>query len=121
MNKVLIVDDDRDFLSVLKDVLDEEGYEVYYAGDGMEAIQEFKRTLPDIVLLDHNMPNMPGITALKILKDLQPEVPIIIMTGSREQGLFVKALEYGADGLIMKPPDFPQLVEIVRANLDKVA
>ncbi|MDO8318937.1 response regulator transcription factor [Rhodoferax sp.] len=102
---VLIVDDVPDNLSVLHDALDESGYTVLVALDGVSALQRAVQALPDIVLLDAMMPGMDGFEVARQLK-LMPQtahIPIIFMTGLTETEHLVAALEAGGVDYVNKP------------------
>jgi DNA-binding response OmpR family regulator/DNA-binding CsgD family transcriptional regulator len=104
-NRVLIVDDVPDNLSVLHDALDEAGYTVLVATDGASALQRAAQTLPDIVLLDAVMPGMDGFEVARRLKadpDTAP-IPIIFMTGLTETEHVVAAFQAGGVDYVTKP------------------
>ncbi len=78
--KILIVDDDQHIQLLYKEELEEEGYEVVVAGTGKEALTLFDQEKPDIVTLDILMPDIDGISLLRMMKEQRPKVPIIMST-----------------------------------------
>ncbi|MBI5196629.1 MAG: response regulator [Nitrospirae bacterium] len=78
--KILIVDDDQHIQLLYKEELEEEGYEVVVAGTGKEALTLFDKEKPDIVTLDILMPDIDGISLLRMMKEQRPKVPIIMST-----------------------------------------
>lgn len=111
VRKVLVVDDDVDIATVLKDRLVTYGFEVETASNGQEAVEYVRGFHPDGVLMDVRMPVMDGLTALKIIKQEFPEVVVVMVTASKTQSLAVEALELGANGYLLKPFDPSELKE----------
>jgi YesN/AraC family two-component response regulator len=79
--KVLVVDDEKNILESVKMVLNYETYNVQVAGDGVGAIDLFKKFLPDIVLLDVKMPGLDGLKVLRTFKELNPTAEVIMISG----------------------------------------
>jgi len=102
---VLIVDDDLFMQGFLRNLLLDEGYRISLATDGVKAIAEFQRCLPDIVLLDAAMPVMDGFSACRELKKLplHSDVPVIIITALEDERSVERAFEAGAVDYITKP------------------
>lgn len=121
MNKVLIIDDEEDFLLVLKKRLTSEGYSVVTATNGVDAIGLALLDPPDIIILDVLMPEMDGGQVLEELKDYSAtrNIPVILLTA-----LFTKAEEkkYGSMSgdyiAIAKPPDTGKLLEQMKKLLN---
>lgn len=110
--RVLIVDDDSLVRASLAAVLDVEGYEVYGAADGVEAIKIAIAYQPDLVLLDLNMPNMDGWTAFMELEDAHPMIPVIVLTARPHQ--YLNAVRLGVDAFMEKPLNIPVLLRAIR-------
>jgi two-component system, OmpR family, alkaline phosphatase synthesis response regulator PhoP len=103
--KILIVDDDEDIIELLHYNLKREGYEVAVAGNGKKALEVASAFGPDIILLDVMMPEMDGITACRLLREIPQfkETHIIFLTARSEEFSEVAAFEAGADDFISKP------------------
>jgi two-component system, OmpR family, alkaline phosphatase synthesis response regulator PhoP len=105
VRKVLIADDEPDILEILKYNLVNEGYQVYTAKDGDEALEKAKMSQPDLIVLDIMMPKKNGVEVCEILR-LQPafrNTLILFLTALSDEGTQVKGLETGADDYISKP------------------
>jgi PleD family two-component response regulator len=102
---ILIVDDDPLIQDLLQALLKKEGYRVILATEGMEAIDEFKRYKPDLVLMDAAMPIMDGFTACSKLKQLEvdTDIPIIMITSLDDESSVNQAFQAGAIEYITKP------------------
>ena len=105
VRKVLIADDEPDILEILKYNLSNEGYEVFTAKDGDEALEKARRTQPDLIVLDVMMPKKTGVEVCQLLRS-QPnfkEALIVFLTAVNDEGTQIKGLETGADDYISKP------------------
>ena len=104
-HKILIVDDDEDILDLLSYNLSKEGYQVFQASDGVEALDVAKAKLPELIILDIMMPRMDGVEACRLMR-LEPELSkahIIFLTARVEEYSEVAAFDSGADDFISKP------------------
>ena len=101
--QVLVVDDEKIMQDSLSRILTKEGYEVQTASSGEEAIEKFDREFFDIVLLDIKMPGIGGIETLRRLKEMDPAITILIVTGYPSIDSAVKAIKLGAYDYITKP------------------
>ena len=105
VRKVLIADDEPDILEILKFNLVNEGYQVYTAKDGDEALEKAKMTQPDLIVLDIMMPRKNGVEVCEILR-MQPAFKntlILFLTALSDEGTQIRGLETGADDYINKP------------------
>ncbi len=109
MKKILCVDDEPINLMIIEVNLVAEGYEVYKASDGLSAIRMMKEIQPDLVLLDIMMPGMSGIETLKELKKIDPDIPVIMVTGVTDEAVAKSAIEFGAYDYVAKPINFDYL------------
>ena len=117
--KILVVDDEKSIADIVKFNLEKEGYKVYLAYDGEEAIERTYELLPDLILLDIMMPKKDGFQVLKeIRKDLS--TPVLMLTAKEEEVDKVLGLELGADDYITKPFSMRELMARVKANLRRV-
>jgi two-component system response regulator MtrA len=114
--RVLVVDDDPALAEMLGIVLRSEGFEPAFVGDGAEALNAFRETKPDVVLLDLMLPNKDG---LEVCRQIRAEsgVPIVMLTAKSDTIDVVLGLESGADDYIVKPFKPKELVARVRARI----
>ena len=120
LEKILVVDDDKNICDLLKLYLDKEGYKVILAHDGEEAMVKFNSLKPDIILLDIMLPVMDGWqTCLEIRKT--SNVPIIMLTAKDEVFDRVLGLEIGADDYISKPFETKEIIARIKAVYRRVA
>jgi len=116
--KVLIVDDDKDFLAIMAERMQNRGMEVATVESAAEAICMLEDESFDAVLLDLMMPEMGGIEALQIMKRKQPEVQVIFLTGHPSVSKGVEAMKLGAMDFIPKPVDLRELTEKIKQAKD---
>ena len=117
MTSVLVVEDDANMLEMILFVLSREGYRVREAVNGREALAEMERSPADLVVLDIMMPVMDGWDLCRELRQLNPELPIIIITAKHETSQKIKGFGLGADDYLVKPFDPPELVARIKAVL----
>ena len=111
--RVLIVDDEKNIVSSLRDILNDEGYDVSVADDGLGALKMIQADPPDLVLLDIWLPGMDGIEVLKTVKTYHPEIEVLIMSGHGTIDTAVQATKLGAFDFIEKPFSLDLLTETV--------
>lgn len=114
MKKILIVDDDKNLLDVLKYNLLNDGYNVVTADDGIRAIEVARLEKPDLILLDIMLPGLDGLEVCRILRKEMP-TPILMLTAKTQEIDKVVGLEVGADDYITKPFSIRELMARVRA------
>jgi len=119
LNKILIVDDDDIVRVAISENLKECGFVPVGASTGREALDIFQRERPVSVILDLKMPGMDGMTALKELKKIDPDIPVIINTAHGDISSAVEATKLGAYDFIIKPPDFDRLILTLRRAAEK--
>ena len=117
IKKILIADDEPDILEIISYNLEKEGFIVYKAVDGNDAINKAQKLLPDLIILDVMMPHKTGIEVCAILRQhLQlKETPIIILTALSDEQTHIKGLESGADDYVTKPVSPKVLVSRVNS------
>ncbi len=115
--KILVVDDEKNMRWAIGKALGKEGFEIYEASNGEEAITMFKKVNPQLVLLDLKMPVMDGIQALKELKELKEEIPIIMLTAHGTMESAIEAMKLGALDYISKPFEVEELKVIINKAL----
>jgi CheY-like chemotaxis protein len=121
MAKILVVEDEKLLNEAYELVLKNEGHKVSTAFNGEEALKQFEKTKPDLVLLDLRMPKMDGVEFLKNLKpsDKYPEVHIIVFSNYDDQKEIDEAFKYGATRYILKAWSSPkELAKVVRETLN---
>lgn len=114
IEKVLIVDDDRNICELLRLYLEKEGFTVMVSGNGREAIVKFNSLNPDIILLDVMLPGMDGWQVCKEIRSIS-NIPIIMLTAKSEVFDRVLGLEIGADDYIVKPFDAKEVIARIKA------
>ena len=112
MNKILLVDDDRELTSLLKELLEMEGFDVLVAYDGEQALELLDDSI-DLLLLDVMMPKKNGIDTLKALRQTH-QTPVIMLTARGSELDRVLGLELGADDYLPKPFNDRELVARIR-------
>ncbi len=115
-NKVLIVDDDKNIVELIKINFQSEGFETVVAYNGLEAVEKFKDENPSIVIMDVMMPEMDGKEACKEIRKTS-DTPIIMLTAKGETLDKIIGLELGADDYIVKPFETQELMARVKAVL----
>ena len=116
MTRVLVVEDEESFSDALTFMLEREGYEVAVAADGNVALEEFKKSGADILLLDLMLPGLPGTEVCRQIRT-HSQVPIIMLTAKDGEVDKVVGLELGADDYVTKPFSSRELLARIRAVL----
>ena len=117
-NKILVVDDEPDIRFLLKDILEDEGYEVNLAENATQAGEQKQAFLPDLILLDIWMPEMDGVTLLKQWNEQKSLVcPVVMMSGHGTVETAVEATRYGAFDFVEKPLSTAKLLRTVNSAL----
>ncbi|WP_288527358.1 response regulator transcription factor [uncultured Eubacterium sp.] len=115
-NKILVVDDDLNICELLKLYLENDGYVVFTANDGQEAVEMFQNKTPDLVLLDIMLPKKDGWQVCREIRKTS-SAPIIMLTAKGETFDKVLGLELGADDYVVKPFDAKEVMARVKAVL----
>ena len=118
--KVLLVDDAMSIRISLKQILDDSGYGFTYveASTGTEAVREYKKSLPDLVIMDILMPEMDGITAVQKIMEEESNAKIIMCSANGNQKKVVEAVTAGALDFIVKPYEAHKVLDSVKKALD---
>jgi DNA-binding response OmpR family regulator len=115
MKKILLVDDEESIHLLYREELEEEGYEVHSALSGEEALDKVKIILPDLVILDINMPGINGIDVLRQMKEKNPKLPVILSSAYQE---FKQDLaSWASDEYIVKSSNLDELKAAVKKHL----
>jgi len=118
--KILIVDDEKNIVDILKYNLNKEGFETIEAYDGRQALEMVERENPDLILLDIMLPEYDGFTVCKKIRQTM-NTPILMLTAREEEVDKVLGLELGADDYITKPFSPRELMARVKANLRRMS
>ena len=117
MNKVLIIDDDKDMCKLLSDIILSAGHKPFDAQDGQKAIKAVRTHAPDIVLLDIKLPGMDGMMVLEEIKAIDESLLVVMLTGYGDIKDAVKAIKLGAFDYITKPFENDDIIEIINNAL----
>jgi len=112
--KVLLVDDEEDFLDVLAERIRTRGMDVETSTSAAEALAKADETSYDAIVLDLMMPGVDGLEALKALKERRPELQVILLTGHASVQKGIEAMKLGATDFLEKPADLETLTEKIR-------
>lgn len=117
--KILVVDDENDLREMLRDFLSREGFEIVEASDGRKGVDEAKRSMPDVILMDVSMPHMDGFQALERLKKDKKtmNIPVIMLTARADEKNMAEGIRLYADKYIPKPYDLKHLLQEIRRTL----
>ncbi|MFT4577721.1 MAG: two-component system alkaline phosphatase synthesis response regulator PhoP [Nitrospinales bacterium] len=121
-NRILLVDDDQELLAALELKLDKEGFQVETAPDGEVALEIIKKKLPDLVILDVNMPKVNGMEVCKTLRSDEQtrDLAVIMLTARDDEIDRVLGLEFGADDYVTKPYNARELILRIKALLKRI-
>ena len=112
--KLLLVDDEEGYVTVLAKRLSKRNFLVKTALSGSEAIRILRNESFDLAVLDFKMEDMDGIEVLKVFKTMEPKMPVIILTGHGSETAAREGIEFGAFDYLVKPCDLSELVERIR-------
>jgi DNA-binding response OmpR family regulator len=118
---VLLVEDDRDIAEPLARALAREGYDVSEAGDGRVALEGVLAAPPDLIILDIGLPGVDGLQVCRHVRDLHPQLPILMLTARDGELEMVAGLDAGADDYVTKPFRLSVLLARIRAMLRRSA
>jgi two-component system chemotaxis response regulator CheY len=120
--KIMLVDDSRTIRNIQKNALAVLGHtDIIEAADGVEALSAVAADPPDLILLDWNMPNMDGLTTLKIIREKGLKIPVIMCTTEAEKSRVIQAIQSGANNYVVKPFTGEALAEKINQTMEKLA
>ena len=120
MNKILTIDDEEIIRFTISGFLEEFGYNVLQASNGLDGIEIFEKENPDLVLLDLKMPNMDGIDVIKKIKEISEDTPIVVISGINSLIEALEAINHGACDFLTKPiSNLNILTHVIEKNLEK--
>ena len=117
--RILVVDDSKECREICQRVLQKEGYGVQSVDSAKKALDELETTRFDLVITDLKMPEMDGLSLLKKVKEIDPKIFVIVMTGYPREESKTQAIELGASGYLAKPLDVSELVSVVKGCLKR--
>jgi two-component system chemotaxis response regulator CheY len=103
MAKIMIVDDAEFLRMRISKMLVGDGYEVMEAENGAKAVELYKASQPDLVLMDITMPEMDGLTALKHIRQFDPKAKVVMLTALGQESVVLEAIKSGAKDFVVKP------------------
>jgi len=112
---ILVVDDELTIRLLLKEALHDEGYDVRLACHGLEALEIYKNNPIHLVILDLKMPEMDGIQALRVMKEIKPDIPIIFFTAYGEYKQDYAT--WASDDYFVKSSDLGELIHCIKCHL----
>ncbi len=115
---ILLVDDQDTIRFFLEKTLKQEGYEAVTARTGAEAIEKAREVVPDLVLLDLKLPDMDGLEVLRRIKEIFPEIGVVMITAFGDIETAVNAMKHGAFDFVSKPINLDQLLMVIKKGLD---
>jgi len=121
-HRILLVDDDKELLAALEVKLQKEGYQIDTAPDGEVALKKIRAKLPDLVILDVNMPRMNGMDVCRALRsnDKTRDLAVIMLTARNDEVDRILGLEFGADDYVTKPYNPRELILRVKGLLKRI-
>ena len=118
--KILLVDDEQEFVSALAERLELRGYQVTAVNSGEAALQTFESEVPDIVVLDLKMPGLSGLDVLKQINSRFEYIPVLLLTGYGSTKDGMKGMHYGAYDYLMKPLNIDDLIAKIHEAVQAV-
>jgi DNA-binding NtrC family response regulator len=112
--KVLLIDDEKDFLDIIAERIHARGMDVSTTTSAEDAIHMVEEESFDVVIMDFMMPGMNGFQTLKAIKEKKPEVHIILLTGNVLEEMRIEAKNIGVLDVIEKPPDLQDLIQKIK-------
>lgn len=118
--KILLVDDETDFVTTLTDRLSMRNYDVKFATSAIEAMSLFYSYSPHLIILDIKMPEMDGIEFMKVIKKINPHIEVIMLTAYGDVKYVEEAMKEGALEYIIKPIDLKELIIKIERVREKI-
>ena len=114
---ILVIDDEMDITLLFRRMLEEEGYKILTANNGVDSLKILETEKPDLIFLDLKLPDMDGIKILHLIKKRDKNIEVIIITGYGALKTVRQAMALGAYDYITKPPDFDNILALVKETL----
>ena len=119
MARILVVDDEQAIRKTLREILEFESYIVDDAGDGVECLAKVKQNNYDVIIIDVKMPKLDGMEAIEKIQTINPDIPIVVISGHGNIDTAVEAVKKGAFDFLQKPMDLNRLLITLRNAMDK--
>ncbi|HOY13852.1 MAG TPA: sigma-54 dependent transcriptional regulator, partial [Saprospiraceae bacterium] len=119
MARILVVDDEHAIRKTLREILEFESYIVDDAGDGVECLAKVKQNSYDVIIIDVKMPKLDGMEAIEKIQTINPDIPIVVISGHGNIDTAVEAVKKGAFDFLQKPMDLNRLLITIRNAMDK--
>ncbi len=117
---ILVVDDETGFREMISFALSGYGFNILTAGDGAQAVEQFKDHHIDFIITDMKMPKMDGLDVISSVKEINADIPVVIMTGFAIEERVQKALGYKAVSCLRKPFNIKELHDIIQKSLGAI-
>ena len=118
METILIIDDDDQLRKSFHKLLAEEGYAVQSAASGEGGVEQIREKAPDAVILDMRLPGMNGLEVFKLIHEIEPKLPVIIMTAFGTTETAIEATKIGAFDYILKPFEIPDMLAVIKKAVE---
>jgi len=118
VSTILIIDDDDQLRKSFDKLLKEEGYHSECAASGEAGLKIIEKEIPDLVILDMRLPGMNGFETFQVIHEIEPKLPVIIMTAYSTTETAIKATKMGAFDYILKPFDIPDMLTVIKQALE---
>jgi len=118
VSSILIIDDDDQLRKSFHKLLKEEGYHSECAASGEAGLKIIEKEIPDLVILDMRLPGMNGFETFQVIHEIEPRLPVIIMTAYTTTETAIKATKMGAFDYILKPFDIPDMLTAIKQALE---
>ena len=114
MAKILIVDDSRTSRKMLRSILESNGHEILdEAVNGQDGVQKFQALRPDVITLDITMPIVDGVEALKMIKALDGDAKVVMVTAAGQKNQMIDCIKAGANEFLNKPFDQQEILDVI--------
>ncbi len=114
MAKILIVDDSRTSRKMLRSILESNGHEILdEAVNGQDGVQKFQALRPDVITLDITMPIVDGVEALKMIKALDANAKVVMVTAAGQKNKMIDCIKAGANEFLTKPFDQQEILDVI--------
>jgi CheY-like chemotaxis protein len=119
--RILVVDDNEDFLRTLSQVLKHNGFDVEMAADGCKAVDRYLHGDFNVTLMDIDMPRLNGVEAFRLIREIDPGASVILMTGYSDEDLIQLVLNEGAQCVLLKPIPVEKILNTIKAAVSPLS